>query len=131
MRRGDELLEAVGGERSDLCKRLAGDQFGRELAGDRGRDLDRLGFEAAFDGGEAADQPGEAVADLLERRRGAALGLRDALLLGGGEAVGKAPALGLAELDGVLVRRNRAIRLAGVRRKVGVEQEFLRGAHDQ
>ena len=44
-------------------------------------------------------QPVERVADLLERGRGAALGLGDALLLGGGEAVAEALALGLGELD--------------------------------
>ena len=129
VRRGDELLEAIGGERGDLGERLARDQLGRQLAGDRGRDLDRFGLEAAFDRGEALRQPAERVADLLERGRGAPFGLRHALLLGRLEAVAEALALGLGELEGVLVARHGPLRFAGARREVRFEQEFFCRGH--
>ena len=107
VRRGVEMLEAFGGERGDLGERLAQHELGRKLAGDRDRKLDRLGFEPLLDRREPARQPIERVADLLERDGGAALGDRGALLLGGGEAVAEALALGLGELERVLRRRDR------------------------
>ncbi len=109
MRRGGELLEAFGGERRDLGERLARDQLGRKLAGDRDRKLDGFGFEPALDRDKAARQPVERVADLLERDGGAARGDGGAFLLGGGKAVAKALALGLAEHDRKLGRRDRLL----------------------
>ena len=108
MRRGGELLEAFGGERRDLGERLARDELRRELAGDRGGELDGFGLEPLLDRGEPARQAVERVADLLEGDRGAALGDGGALLLGGGEAVAEALALGLGELERVLGRRRPA-----------------------
>ena len=74
MRRGGELPEAFGGERGDLGERLAQHQLGRELAGDRDRELDGFGFEPLLDRGKPARQAVERVADLLEGRGGAARG---------------------------------------------------------
>ena len=97
----------------------------RELAGDRGGELDGFGFEPRFDRAKPARQAVERVADLLERHGGAARGDRGAFLLGGGKAVAEALAFGLAELDGELGRRRSASRprLAPAR-EVLVEQIF-------
>ena len=69
VRRRDQLAEAFGRERRDLGERLARDQLRRELAGDRDRDLDRLGFEPRLDRREAARQRCERLARSARARR--------------------------------------------------------------
>ena len=98
VRRRHQVPEAIGGERGELGERLARDQLGRELAGDRDRHLDRLGLEPRLDRGEAAVELGERGRDAFERGGGALLGFG----LGGREAVVVAGRLRLGELGRVL-----------------------------
>ena len=109
MRRGDELLEAIGGERGDLGERLARDQLGRELAGDRDGKLDRLGLEPRLRSPRARCASRSSASPICSNaiavRRSASA---TRFLLGGGEAVAEALALGLGELEGVLGRADRA-----------------------
>jgi hypothetical protein len=92
MRRGDQLAEAIAGERGYFGERLAVDQSRRQLAGDGYRDLDGFAFEPRFDRCECVGRFGEAGRDALERAgdpaagldRGVALRLRVAAALCGG-----------------------------------------------
>ena len=96
--------EGFGGERGNLGERLARDQLGRELAGDRDRDFHRFGSPAAPRCRERA-----CAAAPCRRRsaRGAAVPAAGCAWLAGGKAVAiglrfgvRAPALGLDQGDG-------------------------------
>jgi hypothetical protein len=128
MRRGDQLAEAIAGERGYFGERLAVDQSRRQLAGDGYRDLDGFAFEPRFDRCECVGRFGEAGRDALERAgdpaagldRGVALRLRVAAALCGG--------FGLGECGRVLGKRDGRLAFAAGG-EIDVEQEFCRGAH--
>ena len=120
-----ELAEAFGRQRRDLGERLAQYQLGRELAGDRGCELDGFGLEPAARSRRGPRAMRSSASPICSKRRGgAARGDRGAFLLGRGEAVAKALALGLGELERMLGRRDRPLRRLGARREVVVEQIF-------
>ena len=87
MRRRDEMGEAVLHQARDLAERLGRDQFRTQLAGDRDRDVDSLGFHTAFDVRQPRRNALHRDPDLLERQRRAAIAFRLGLTLAGIEAV--------------------------------------------
>ena len=117
------MAETVHGQRRNLGERLAFDQRGGELLGDRDRDVDRFGLELGFHRREAAHDAFERGGDALQRHRGALLGFGHNLCPGG--RVAALVAGGIRVQQAGLVQRERDRRLdLGGRREVLIEQEF-------
>ena len=110
MRRGDELAEAVAGQRRDFGKRLARDQGRRKLARHRHRNLDCLAFEPGFDRRQRAVRDDESCRDVLERVGHAPARLDRGIALGVGIASAMRGGFRLGDFEHVFGQRDRRAR---------------------
>jgi hypothetical protein len=131
VRRLEQLVEAILGERGDFGERLASEELRRKLSRNSNRNFDRLGFEAVLDSLEARRERGHGRCDALERARSPPLGLGPQLRFGRSNAIAVAARFGLRNCRLMHARGDRRLGflLARAIAEIDVEEVFCLRSH--